>query len=647
VVVWDATDAVTGQPSIAVGGRLTDAGAVKGAAVVFAALPVVAPAMVGALGGPEHPSFTIINRSTHAVVSASETAKPTTGGRPAASFPQTKPSGEWVGLDGTARYFASSDIKGSPWRVYAGIRRSTVLAASRGTLLRESLAGIAALLLLALAAWVLNRRVARPLRRLTAGVVRAGLEPDGVRVPEAGTAEVIALAHEFNKMLDVRAGHEAQLVHQATHHPLTGLPNKILLADRMSHALHRDRDSTSVAVVFLGIARLDTVSNALGRAAADEVLVEVARRLSAVLRPGDTAAHFNDDEFVILCEGTVSADIARIADRVHQYVQEPFQIGAADVRLHASIGISMATDSATSSEQLLREAAMAMNEAKTTNRAWVLFDEAAHAHAAHHLQIERDLSQALSRHELVVYYQPVLNIETGRVVGAEALVRWQHPERGLVPPMEFIPIAEQTGQIIPIGRYVLTEACQQTAVWAAGGRPLRISVNVSVDQLRQPQFLGVVQEVLAQTRLPAGQLCLEITESTLIREAGPGWNSAMELRRMGVQLSIDDFGTGYSSLAYLHQLPVDELKIDRSFINQLDRDPRDRHLVEAINAMARALNLIVVAEGVETAAQLEMLAEIGCGNAQGYLIARPQTADQFLKFLETRSESASAGRQSH
>jgi diguanylate cyclase (GGDEF)-like protein len=489
--------------------------------------------------------------------------------------------------------------------------------------------------------------VARPLRRLTAAVVQAGQDADGdVHVREAGTTEITALAHEFNKMLDVRAGHEAQLVFQATHNPLTGLPNKSLLGDRLAHALRRQRGSTQVAVLFINVKRLDRVTAELGRANADSILVAIAARLSAVLRPGDTAAHFNDDEFVVLCEDIGSADTARVADRLQEYLQEPFHIGGAEIEVQAAIGISTTTDPLASSEQLLHEAATAMAEAKTTGRPWVLFDDAAHAHASQNLQIERDLSQAVARHELVLHYQPVLNIETGRVIGAEALVRWQHPERGLVPPLEFIPIAEQTGHIIPIGRYVLTEACQQAAHWSAAGHLLRMSVNVSVDQLRQPGFPALVQDVLNQTGLPARQLCLEITESTLIRESGPGWNSATELRRLGVQLSIDDFGTGYSSLAYLHQLPVDELKIDRAFINRLDRDPRDRPLVEAINAMAHALNLIVVAEGVETAAQLEMLAEIGCSNAQGYLIAKPQTADKFLEFVRTRATSRELARAS-
>ena len=648
VVIWQTTDGVTGLSSIAIGERITEAGVVKGAAVVFATLPVVAPAMVGALGGPEHPSFTIVNGTTGTLISASESPKlraPEVT-RPA-RFPQTKTSGAWTGLDRTARYYASSTVAGGPWRIYAGIPRVTVLSAARGTLIRQGLAGAAALLLLVLAAWLLNRRVARPLRRLTAAVVQAGQNAEGgVQVREDGTTEITALAHEFNKMLDVRAGHEAQLVFQATHNPLTGLPNKSLLGDRLAHALRRQRGSTQVAVLFLGVKQLDRVTTELGRATADSILVAIATRLSAVLRPGDTAAHLNDDEFLVLCEDTGSADTARVADRLHEYLQEPFHIGESEIEVRAAIGISTTTDPLTSSEQLLHEASMAMAEAKTTGRPWVLFDDAAHAHASQNLQIERDLSQAVARHELVLHYQPVLNIATGRVIGAEALVRWQHPQRGLVPPLEFIPIAEQTGHIIPIGRFVLTEACAEAARWAAAGHPLRMSVNVSVDQLRQPRFPALVQEVLDDTGLPASQLCLEITESTLIREAGPGWNAATELRRFGVQLSIDDFGTGYSSLAYLHQLPVDELKIDRAFINRLDRDPRDRPLVEAINAMARALNLIVVAEGVETAAQLEMLAEIGCHNAQGYLIAKPQPADKFLEFVSMRTPSRAFARTS-
>jgi EAL domain-containing protein (putative c-di-GMP-specific phosphodiesterase class I) len=295
--------------------------------------------------------------------------------------------------------------------------------------------------------------------------------------------------------------------------------------------------------------------------------------------------------------------------------------------------VAMAGDRATSPEQLLREADSAMREARITGREWMLFDHALQERATHHLAMEHDLWQALRRDELIVHYQPLLEVGNGRIVAAEALVRWEHPERGLVPPLEFIPTAEETGQIGAIGEFVLSRACAQAAAWSAAGYLLRISVNVAVSQLRDPAFPGLVERILSESGLAPAQLCLEITESSLMREAGQGSAELVRLKRLGVDLSMDDFGTGYSSLAYLHHLPVDELKVDRSFIGRLGRAGRDRHLVEAIVGMARALDLTVVAEGVETDEQLEFLGGLGCELAQGYLFAPAVPASELLELL--------------
>jgi len=634
VVAWDATDAATGQRSIAVSARLTRDLAPAGAAVLFLPLPEAGSGLAHDLAGPEQASFVILDHSTGSVLSRSDNPSQTESAS-VAHWPAT-PTGEWSDLDGSPRYFASADVPGSDARIYAGVKRSVVLAAARGSLIREGLTGVLALLLLGIAIAVLNRKVAGPLRSLTDAVVRAGQDPEPVHVAETGTTETATLAREVNRMLEVRAGHEAQLDHLATHDPVTGLPNKMLLSDRLAQALRRDRAATNVGVLFLGLNRFDTVTEGLGHETADAVLIEFAARLSAALRPGDTAARFSGDEFVVLCEEIAGADAARVAERLRACLQQPFQAGGTQVTLRASIGVALATDAPAAPERLLREGAAAMAEARAAGRGWTLFDPALHNRAMHHLELERDLAQALRRGEFLLYYQPLLDVASGRLVGAEALLRWQHPERGLVPPLEFIPTAEQSGQIVAIGEHVLTEACKQAVSWAALGHPLRVAVNVSVDQLRDRGFAALVQRTLTETGLAADRLCLEITESTLIREAGPGWNTAIHLRRLGVHLAIDDFGTGYSSLAYLHQLPVNELKIDRSFINRLDRDPRDRHLVKAINGMAQALGLSVVAEGVETQDQLEILADIGCGHAQGYLIAKPMPADQFVELIRLR-----------
>ena len=629
---WEGTDAVGMRPAVVVAAPIISDNRVAGAVVALLHLRPVAGELTEDIGPAEHASAIIVDRRTDRVLSTS--VRPA-GDHLAARFPSSAKQGVWAGVDGTARLFSSGDIPRSGWRVYAGAQRAAVLADARGALTRQLLVGFAALLVLAAAVWILSRRVAGPLRAITDAVVRAGREPDGVRVGEAGTAELAALAREFNAMLDVRAGHQAQLEHQATHDSLTGLPNRTLLRDRLDHALVRDRHRTDVAVLFLGLNRFKVVNDSLGHDAGDRVLVEVAERLSAALRPGDTLARFGGDEFVVLCENVPSGGASRVADRLQRCLEDPFPGPTADITLHAAIGIAAAEGSAAGAERLLREAASAMAQAKATGRAWTVFDDALQTRATARLQTEHALQRALDRDELLVHYQPVLDVATGRVVGAEALVRWQHPERGMVPPMDFIPIAEETGQIIAIGRHVLTRACEQAAAWAAGGTPLRVSVNVAVTQLRHGDFPDLVRRTLATTGLAPEQLCLEITESALIREADHGAPELTRLRDLGVQLSIDDFGTGYSSLSYLHRLPVDELKIDRSFISRLGHDTRESHLVEAIIGMARALGLVVVAEGVETGEQLELLADLGCQLAQGYLIARPQPPEQILTQLSS------------
>jgi diguanylate cyclase (GGDEF)-like protein len=426
-------------------------------------------------------------------------------------------------------------------------------------------------------------------------------------------------------------------VHQATHDGLTGLPNRTLLRDRLDQALLRGRADATVALLFLGLNRFKNVNDSLGHEVGDRVLLEVAERLSTALRPGDTLARFSGDEFVVLCED-LPDEPTRIAARLQRSLEEPFRGPTSDIVLRAAIGITVAHGPHTNPERLLREAASAMAQAKATARPWWVFDEELQSRATKRLQTEHALQQALEREELLVHYQPLLDVAAGRIVAAEALVRWRHPERGLVPPMDFIPLAEETGQIADIWRFVLARACRQAAAWAAAGRPIRVSVNISVDQLRQGDLPEDVQRELLRSQLPPERLCLEITESSLIREAGQGFGDLTRLRDLGVQLSIDDFGTGYSSLSYLHQLPVDELKIDRSFISQLGRGTRESHLVEAITVMARALGLGVVAEGVETPGQLEYLAEVGCQLAQGYLIARPQPPEQILGLLPRQSE---------
>jgi diguanylate cyclase (GGDEF)-like protein len=635
VVDWRATDAAARVPSVVVGVPLKDAaGNPAGAAVLFLHVPAAASALAREYRGIAEASFTVVDRRSQVVVSTSRVAGQRSGRLSGMRFPDARRQGEWAGVDGSRRLFGSRDVAGSPWRVYSGVRRSAVLADARGALTRQGLVGLIALLVLAIGVWIVNRRVAGPLRAVIDAVRRARRDPDGAQVRELGPAEVVALAREFNSMLDVRSGHEAQLVHQATHDRLTGLPNRVLLRERLDGALRNAGDDGDVAVLCFGVDRLDIVKDGFGHDAGDRLLVEVSERLQTLLRPGDTLARFGADEFVVLCEAGPADDVIALVEQLQHCLEQPVRGPGSDVVLQAAIGLAFAGGPGTRSDQLLREADSAMREARSTGRPWHLFANELQLRATQHLEVEHALWQALKRDELVVHYQPLLDIETRRIVGTEALVRWQHPERGLVPPMDFIPIAEETGQIAAIGEHVLRSACRQAAAWAAAGHPLRMSVNVSVGQLRDQTFPRTVEQALSEAGLAADQLCLEITESALLREATQESLQLVRLKRLGVRLAIDDFGTGYSSLSYLHDLPVDQLKIDRSFVSRLDRGLRDHHLVEAIIVMARALNLDVVAEGVEHERQLGFLTGAGCQLAQGYLFARPQTADGVLQLLE-------------
>jgi diguanylate cyclase (GGDEF)-like protein len=629
-VEWNATDAAAGKAAVAVTAPVMSSGAPAGIVVLFMHVPDAAPALRRDVAGLEQASFTVVDAATHDVLSASEA-------KGAARFDDSRRAGDWAGIDGSRRIFGSADVAGSDWRVYAGIRESAVLAGAWGALTRHLVVGLLALLILAAAVWVLNRRVAGPLRAVTDAVVRAGRHGSGGRVAETGSAELVILAQEFNSMLDVRAGHDAQLLYQATHDPLTGLPNRMLLLEQLQHALQADGPEGHIAVLFVGLNRLDIVNDGFGHDATDRILGEVAARLSAAVAPGDTLARFGGDEFVVLCEQCPAEGAEEIADRLRRCLDQPFRGPVADIVLHASIGIAVAGERTTGPDQLLREAHAAMREAMSTGRASCRFNHALQRRATEHLALEHALWQALEREEFVLRYQPLLEVESGRVIGAEALVRWQHPERGLVPPMQFIPVAEATGQIGAIGRFVLVEACRQAACWTAAGQPLRMSVNVAADELHQDGFPEAVRGVLLETGLAPDQLCLEITESSLMRATAQSSAALAALKRLGVHIAIDDFGTGYSSLSYLHELPVDELKIDRSFIGRLDRDTRDRHLVEAIIGMARALGLTVVAEGVETQEQLQLLGQLRCQLAQGYLFAPPEPAERLLEIVEART----------
>ena len=429
---------------------------------------------------------------------------------------------------------------------------------------------------------------------------------------------------------------EDRLAHQALHDSLTGLPNRRLLMDRIGQALARsERDGSGVAVALLDLDRFKLINDSRGHSEGDRVLVAVADRLRGAVRGADTVARFGGDEFVVVQEGVTSGwAAARFGERLGEAVSGPLPLEGGEVFLSASLGVAVggAGDSA---EALLRDADSAMYTAKDRGRARVeLFDASTRARAENLLATEAALRRALERGELVVLYQPIVAVADERVLGAEALVRWDPPGRGRVNPSEFIPLAEETGLILPLGAWVLARACAQLREWCDDGLGVEmLSVNVSARQLASGSFLAAVRDEIRANALDPSRVSLEITESALMEDVEFSIESLVALKALGVGLAVDDFGTGYSSLAYLKRLPLDGLKVDRAFVDGIGVDPNDSAIVAAVVAMAGALGLEVTAEGVETEQQLNGLRALGCQLAQGFRFSPPLSAEGFSAFV--------------
>ena len=434
---------------------------------------------------------------------------------------------------------------------------------------------------------------------------------------------------------------EKELVHQAYHDPLTGLPNRVFLQRRLAHSLAQAaRERTRVALLFIDLDNFKLINDSLGHDAGDRVLSELGKRLLGCIRCGDMAARFGGDEFMVLINGTPGTDAAlAAADRLAATLAEPFVVDGHELVITTSIGVALGGDPDDRPEDLIRNADAAMHRAKLLGKARrVVFDPAMYAQAVERLALERDLRHGLERGEFQIYYQPVLDVRTRRPVEVEALVRWHHPERGLISPGEFIPIAEETGLIVPLGHWVLAEACRQLAAWRTAFpdcAPSAVSVNLSARQFRHPSLTADIAQILAETGLPPASLKLEITESVMMDDTASTLEALRDLKQLGVQLAVDDFGTGYSSLSYLKRFPTDAMKIDRSFARGLDQSREDQALVEAMIAAANALRLQVTVEGVETEEQLEFLERVGCDLVQGFLFAPPMPPDEVARFLHT------------
>jgi diguanylate cyclase (GGDEF)-like protein/PAS domain S-box-containing protein len=424
---------------------------------------------------------------------------------------------------------------------------------------------------------------------------------------------------------------EEQLRHQAFHDPLTDLPNRALFMDRLRHALVRlKRRKKLAAVLFLDLDNFKLVNDSLGHEAGDRLLVSVAKRLRGCLRAEDTIARFGGDEFTILLEDvTHTGDAVRVANQITRALKAPFALEGREVFINTSIGIALSTSGHERPTDLVRNADAALYRAKASGKAACeVFDAAMNTLALERLDLEADLRRAIERGELAVHYQPQLELLTGRIAGWEALVRWRHPERGLIPPPTFLSIAEERGLITQIGNLVLEEACRQAKEWQEERHPtadtsLNMSVNISARQLQRPdELVREVVRILEQTGLAPDTLVLEITESLIMEDAEYNVDVLGRLKDLGVQVAVDDFGTGYSNLAYLKRFPMDMLKVDKSFVNGLGEKPEDTAIVEAVISLARALGLRTVAEGIETSGQLERLRDLGCELGQGYYFSR-------------------------
>ncbi len=443
-----------------------------------------------------------------------------------------------------------------------------------------------------------------------------------------GRVRALSLVHEKTR----------ELSHLALHDPLTGLPNRALVLDRAEQMLARAarNPGTVAGALYIDIDGFKHVNDNLGHAAGDRLLTVAGERLQSAVREQDTVGRLGGDEFVVLVEATpqeVSPDV--LADRLTETLREPVELGDAGKLFSVTASIGVAVGSYSTPDDLLRDADLALYAAKAAGKdRYALFDAGLHADAEGRLALQSDLGAAVNDDQLFLHYQPIFDLASRQIVGVEALVRWRHPQRGIVGPASFIPLAEESRLIVPIGRWVLDEACRQAAAWSACGLDLGISVNVSAYQLGRREFAEDVHRALERSRIAPSSLTLEITETTLVRDVPAARERLEEVKALGVRVAIDDFGTGYASLSHLQRMPVDILKIDRSFVSALNDGPQSRELLAAILGVGQSLSLSVVAEGIEDASQRTTLEEMGCEMAQGFLLGHPGPAREIEVLLE-------------
>ncbi len=452
---------------------------------------------------------------------------------------------------------------------------------------------------------------------------------------------LLILVRVFSLMKALERGRD-QLKHEATHDALTGLANRSVFAERTAHAIHSAVGDKQISVLFIDLDDFKTINDSLGHEAGDRLLIEVARRLERCVRQGDTVARLGGDEFAVLLESAVDRnDVVAVARRALESLSEPVPLETRSVRASASIGIAMDLDQELDVQDLLRNADVAMYLSKSRGKGrFEFFESRMHDEAIERLDLKADLQRAIDEQQFVLFYQPIFDLDTGRVAMAEALIRWKHPERGMIMPDRFIPLAEESGLIVPMGDWVLREACKQAAKWRLidGCENMGITVNLSMRQLYEAGLFNTLTSALRESGLPASALLLEITESMLAIDADRTAGILEQLKTIGVKLAIDDFGTGYSSLSYLRSFPVDSIKIDRSFINELYRSPTSTALVEAVVNLSKALGATTVAEGIEHAEQATVLRRLGCDRGQGFYYCRPMAAPAITSMLREHGD---------
>jgi diguanylate cyclase (GGDEF)-like protein len=566
-------------------------------------------------------------------------AKVLASARDAETVTQTEPMRLWASS-------APIGDASEPMRLVLSVPEEELLRAA-DLLFRRTLVGVLLLSLIVfvgaalLGEFAVRRQAARLIKaisRLDAGQYG---ETIGRPYPRGELGEVMAALDRLAGSLEGQRGdidrHTRALEHQARFDGLTGLANRVMLSDRLDQSLiHAKRTQRQVAVILLDLDRFKTVNDSLGHSQGDVLLRTVAARLQAAVREGDTVARLGGDEFVVVLSDLASQDdIGLVADKLLKHLCQPVQLGHHAHAVGASLGAAVYPRDGDTSEELLRHADIAMYRAKAHGgQEMVFFTPDMNRDIQERLKLEAGLRAALPREELLLVYQPIVDMQSKRIVAAEALLRWQCPDRGTVMPGQFVTLAEETGLIEPIGDWVLHEACRQARRWQDRcGVALPVSVNLSARQLRGSGFELRVARALEETGCPAGSLFLEVTESMMMDRPAQALEVMTRLKAMGVQLAIDDFGTGYSSLSQLKRFPVGTVKIDRSFVQDIEHDPDDAGIVDAILAMARRLGLRVVAEGVETPGQLALLDSMGCHIVQGYLLGRPCSPDAFEQMM--------------